>query len=145
MTPETQRAVERVISDENGVQRTMSGETVLGHRVAAWRYHGHFDNPAHGYRYCEHWSTPGNGAVNVERLFTETQVRTILTALSEASAREGGLEGALIQMRDAALYQTGASDGRAGPTIQKIATEKYMAALHSARTALSRTTPIEEA
>lgn len=69
--------------------RDMSGETVLGMRVAAYREpvkrppNIRADNwvafapKGVGNRYSEHWSTPGEDA---ERLFTEASVRQALAA-----------------------------------------------------------------
>lgn len=59
--------------------RDLSGETYLGFRVAAWRYRGHADEDFWPHRYAEHWSTPGAGAREVERLFTEDQLRAAIT------------------------------------------------------------------
>lgn len=81
-------------ASEGEVERTIDGETVLGFKVAAWRYLGPKDNARFGYRLCEHWSTPGNYPQKVERLFTETQLRAAL-ASPLVSERERELEGAL--------------------------------------------------
>lgn len=72
-----------------GDERTIDGETVLGFKVAAWRYQNasDADGAPYGYRYCEHWSTPGNGAKAVERLFTETQLRDALRTQAPDSWR----------------------------------------------------------
>ncbi len=63
------------------VQRDISGETVCGFRVAAWRETHPEHGDTYGHRYSEHWSTPStrDPRVKVERLFTETQLRAALT------------------------------------------------------------------
>ena len=88
-----------------GEVRDVSGETVMGMRVAAYRHPAScppdldksewlaFFNGSPPNTYCEHWSTPGEHRTDVERLFTEADVRRILAALSpEAPAREGAVK-----------------------------------------------------
>lgn len=76
--------------------RDIAGETVCGLRVAAYRETHAEHGDRYGHQYSEHWSTPSkNPAVKVERLFTEDQVRGILSRLSAAKARVGVLEEAL--------------------------------------------------
>lgn len=87
-----------------GEGRDMSGETVMGMRVAAYRHPAScptdldksewlvFFNGSPPNTYCEHWSTPGEHRTDVERLFTEADVRRILNAVTprhEAPASKG--------------------------------------------------------
>lgn len=59
--------------------RDITGETVLGMRVAAYREPVEVEGVGNvGHRYSEHWSTPGQGA---ERLFSEADVRHAFTTL----------------------------------------------------------------
>lgn len=68
------------------VQRTISGESVCGFKVAAWQYLGPNDesDAKYGHRYCEHWSTVGAHPKKVVRLFTEDQLRAALRAQPQA-------------------------------------------------------------
>lgn len=66
--------------------RDMCGETVMGMRVAGWREESRY-GPEYGYTTSYHWSTPGAGAVNVERLFTEADVRKMREPLCEEIKR----------------------------------------------------------
>lgn len=69
---------EAVATDD--VVRDMTGESVCGYRVAAWRETHPEHGDKFGHRYSEHWSTPStNPAVKVERLFTESQLRAALS------------------------------------------------------------------
>jgi hypothetical protein len=79
-TPEAQ------LAEEDG--RDLSGETYLGLRVAAWREESRHGEK-YGHVYSEHWSTPGAGAKNVERLFTESQVAVLTAQLAAQSAVDG--------------------------------------------------------
>ncbi len=73
--------------------RDMSGETVLGMRVAAYRETHPEHGDKYGHRYSEHWSTPNwkHPDVKVERLFTEADVRAAL-ATPQPPADPGVLE-----------------------------------------------------
>jgi len=77
------------------VEWDVSGETVLGMRVAAYRE----THPEHGNKfghiYSEHWSTPNyrHPNVKVERLFTEKQVRDLIQQqLAEIERLSAALE-----------------------------------------------------
>ncbi len=76
-------------------------------------------------------------------------IARLTTALSEASAREGVLEGALEPFAQAAIWsecQTGTNETSSSLALAKAARgETAWADYARARTALSRTTPIEEA
>jgi len=63
---------------EGGEGRDVSGETVMGMRVAGYRW----KTPVldtFSWSYASHWSTPGEH-VEAERLFTEADVRRILSS-----------------------------------------------------------------
>lgn len=83
------------------IQRDLSGETVCGFRVAAYRETHPEHGAKYGHRYSEHWSTPSaNPAVTVERLFTEAQLRAALSRLPEgggesSASAESMCDGAL--------------------------------------------------
>lgn len=65
------------------IARDISGETVCGFRVAAYRETHPEHGDKYGHSYSEHWSTPSrNPAVTVERLFTEAQLREALSRLT---------------------------------------------------------------
>ena len=69
--------------------RDISGETVCGFRVAAYRETHPEHGDKFGHRYSEHWSTPSqNPAVTVERLFTEQQLRAALSQPSQVGKEE---------------------------------------------------------
>jgi hypothetical protein len=72
------------------VERDISGETVCGFRVAAWRETHPEHGDKYGHAYSEHWSTPNtrDPRVKVERLFTEDQLRAALTASNHAELSE---------------------------------------------------------
>jgi len=74
------------------VVRDISGETVLGYRVAAYRETHPEHGDKYGHRYSEHWSTPNsrNPAVRVERLFTERQLRAALSTGQEVTSPADG-------------------------------------------------------
>lgn len=73
------------VADSGGEGRDLSGETVLGMRVAGYRWERDvLDTKA--WAYASHWSTPGENQ-QVERLFTEADVRA---ALSAQPAAHGG-------------------------------------------------------
>jgi hypothetical protein len=90
---------EQIVSQDGDVIRTLSGERVAGHKVAAWRYRAHADQDSWPYRYCEHWSTPGEGARDVQRLFTEDQLRSLIATHEADRARIAELEGANEHLR----------------------------------------------
>lgn len=72
------------------IQRDISGETLCGFRVAAYRETHPKYGDQYGHRYSEHWSTPSqNPAVTVERLFTETQLRAALSRAPEVEELGG--------------------------------------------------------
>jgi hypothetical protein len=70
-----------VKSKDTSVERDISGETVCGFRVAAWRETHPEHGDKYGHSYSEHWSTPNSRdpRVKVERLFTEDQLRTLIS------------------------------------------------------------------
>lgn len=65
---------------QDGAERHLSGETVCGFEVAAYRETHPEHGAQYGHTYSEHWSTPNrrDPRVKVERLFTETQLREAL-------------------------------------------------------------------
>lgn len=65
---------------QDGAERHLSGETVCGFEVAAYRETHPEHGDQYGHTYSEHWSTPNtrDPRVKVERLFTETQLREAL-------------------------------------------------------------------
>ena len=73
---DTSAALGLVISD--GVVRTISGEMV--HGIPVFAYSEDVDTGFLGVvnRFCRHWSTPGKAAQNVQRLFAEDHVRTLI-------------------------------------------------------------------
>ena len=77
-------------SGSSEVERDMTGETVCGFRVAAWRETHPEHGDKYGWKYSEHWSTPSsrNPAVRVERLFTEAQLRA-----ARSEAQPSGYDG----------------------------------------------------
>lgn len=76
------------MTSETDVERDMTGETVCGFRVAAWRETHPEHGDKFGHSYSEHWSTPSqNPDVKVERLFTETQLLAALSRAPEAEDR----------------------------------------------------------
>ena len=89
--------------DQDG--RDMSGENLMGMRVAAWREESRFGSE-YGHTCSYHWSTPGAGAKNVERLFTETDVRAKFEELLD---RADGLEADLDSAVEVA-FRRGARD-----------------------------------
>jgi hypothetical protein len=85
-------------NQESDVTRDISGETVCGFRVAAYRETHPEHGDKYGHRYSEHWSTPSrNPAVKVERLFTEEQLRA---ALRSSQEKEQALREALVDHND---------------------------------------------
>ena len=63
------------------VVRDIYGETLYGMKVAA--YMEDVETPTGTHQVVSfHWSTPGKSAVNVKRLFTESDVRALLAARS---------------------------------------------------------------
>ena len=83
-SPLSPEAVAQMVADPV-IERTLSGETVNGIKVAAYMEDrvtefGVFPS-------CSfHWSTPGVGAVNVQRLFAEADVIPLLTTLAAENA-----------------------------------------------------------
>lgn len=77
--------------------RDMSGETVMGMRVAAYRHPVdcppdcdpdewlRFFRGSPPNTYAEHWSTPGAHRTDVERLFAESDVRAMIAATQQAT------------------------------------------------------------
>jgi hypothetical protein len=70
------------------VEREISGETVCGFRVVAYRETHPEHGSKYGHHYSEHWSTPNSrdSRVKVERLFTEDQLRAALSNPPAADA-----------------------------------------------------------
>ena len=67
------------------VKRSMEGETYAGLEVMA--YMEDCDTPMGIIpRYSSHWSTPGAGAKNVQRLFSQSQVDGLLAQLAQRDA-----------------------------------------------------------
>ena len=67
------------------VKRSMEGETYAGLEVVA--YMEDCDTPMGVVpRFSSHWSTPGAGAKNVQRLFSQSQVDGLLARISALEA-----------------------------------------------------------
>jgi hypothetical protein len=83
--------------------RDMSGETVMGMRVAGWRWKTEIPLEVRGsawaYSYASHYST---GPEDAERLFTESDVRALLA--SQAPSGEGGSEEVSVSRRQMAEW-----------------------------------------
>jgi hypothetical protein len=79
------------------VERDMSGETVCGFRVAAYRETHPEHGDTYGHIYSEHWSTPNsrNPKVKVERLFTESQLDEAFATITRLTAERDALRGAV--------------------------------------------------
>ena len=74
--PNPHEAERRIALEADG--RDPSGETVMGMRVAGYRW----KTPVlstWNWSFAAHWSTPGQHQADVERLFTEDDVRALLT------------------------------------------------------------------
>jgi hypothetical protein len=77
-------AIEAITRTDEDDGRDISGETVMGMRVAAYRETHPEHGDKYGHSYSEHWSTPTKSpAVKVERLFTEEQVRARIARTDE--------------------------------------------------------------
>jgi hypothetical protein len=85
---------------KDDVVRDMSGETVQGFRVAAWRETHPEHGDKYGHIYSEHWSTPNtrHPAVTVERLFTEGQLRASFSRADALETENAALRGALTKI-----------------------------------------------
>lgn len=99
-TPEATRA---------DVTRELSGESVCGFRVAAYRETHPEHGAKFGHHYSEHWSTPNSRdpRVTVERLFTEDQLRQALSATPARGGdelREASFAGYRLQGPDGEDY-----------------------------------------
>jgi hypothetical protein len=75
---------------EELVEKDISGESVCGFRVAAYRETHPEHGDKYGHIYSKHWSTPSyrDPRVKVERLFTEDQLRAALSTSRDGELRE---------------------------------------------------------
>lgn len=96
-----------VFSD--GVVRTMSGEALYG--IPVFSYSEDVDTEFGVVnRFCQHWSTHGVSAKNVQRLFAECDVRDIV---AERDALRAEVERLLDALDEISSYDTGATAGLA--------------------------------
>ena len=116
------------MSDEL-VKRHMNGETYAGLEVMA--YMEDCDTPMGVVpRFSSHWSTPGAGAKNVQRLFSQSQVDELL-------ARISALEAALESERAEATRRKW-EDWRQIATLARASAEAAEAELAKAEAALAK-------